>query len=195
MGEKCSPTLPDKHLWCQGGKHTVYPTLSKLKFAVFPYNGVQICSSFPWILFLGSTLPSLVVVRKQSLITLFILESYYLQVQSDATNQRKVFFTDVTQLPLLHHPPTCVSPHSTTHAQRSPQPNLGQPAHPAGPSPWAARAQGFPRVSGWGLDNPSLVGTVIAEGHLSALFPFRQWEKRATGETQTPPGNPDATST
>lgn len=66
---------------------------------------------------------------------------------------------------------------------------------PSRPPPWAARAQGFPRVSGWGLDNPFLVRTVITEGHLSMLFPFRQWEKQATGEMQKPPGNPDAPST
>lgn len=72
---------------------------------------------------------------------------------------------------------------------------LGPSCPPSRSPPWAAGSRVFPRVSGWGSDNPSLVRTVIAQGRLSTLFPRRRWEKRATGEMQTPPGNPDATGT
>lgn len=72
---------------------------------------------------------------------------------------------------------------------------LGPSCPPSRSPPWAAGSRVFPRVSGWGSDNLSLVHTVIAQGRLSTLFPRRRWEKRATGEMQTPPGNPDATGT
>lgn len=61
-----------------------------------------------------------------------------------------------------------------------------QPAHPPSrPPPWAAGAQGFPRVSDWRLDSPSLIKTVITECHLSMFFPFRHWEKQAAGQSRS----------
>lgn len=88
----------------------------------------------------------------------------------------------------------CVPPHSQRRTEMSSSP-MGLSCPPSRPPPWAAGSQVFPRVSGWGSDNPSLVHTVIAQGRLSTLFPCRRWEKRASGEMQTPPGNPDATRT
>lgn len=71
-----------------------------------------------------------------------------------------------------------------------------QPAcPPSRPPPWAAGAQGFPRVSDWRLDSPSPIRTVITECHLSMLNPFRCWGKTGSWTKQKPPGNPDASST
>lgn len=88
----------------------------------------------------------------------------------------------------------CVPPHSQRRTEMSRSP-LVPSCPPSRSPPWAAGSRVFPRVSGWGSDNLSLVHTVIAQGRLSTLFARRRWEKRATGEMQTPPGNPDATGT
>ena len=65
-----------------------------------------------------------------------------------------------------------------TDTQWSPLPlNTGQPAHPAGLLHGQPGPRAFPgcQVEGWRPPTP--VRTVITEGHLSPLFPFRQWGK------------------
>lgn len=84
----------------------------------------------------------------------------------------------------------CVPPHSQRRTEMSRSP-LGPSCPPSRSPPWAAGSQVFPRVSGLGSDNPSLVHTVIAQGHLSTLFPAQTVRKTgnwrnadATGESR-----------
>lgn len=114
-GKKCSPTLHDKHLWCQAGKHTVYPTQSKMKFAVLPYHGVQIVHvSHEYYFWAKHFDTQLWFKNSRSLLYLFwgLIICRFRVMQP---TKEKFSFTDVTQLPLLHHPPVFLHTQPHTH--------------------------------------------------------------------------------
>lgn len=81
--------------------------------------------------------------------------------------------------------------HTHTHTRSLSRARLQSARPPSRPPPWAAGAQGFPRVSDWSLDCSSLITTVITECHLSMLFPLR---KTGSWTKQKPAGTPVASS-
>lgn len=182
-------------------------SLSKLQFVAFDWNRVQIMLKFP-LFFLFFSVFNIHTAHFLQCSHLYSgnnfhftcsgISSYFMvlkdMVCKDFIPLFHFYWCHSSQ---LYHEPLCFFvPQTHTHTPSKITTTQLRPAcPPSRPPPWAARAQGFPRVSGWGLDNPSLVRTVITEGHLSMLFPFRQWEKQATGEIQKSPGNPDAPST
>lgn len=115
---------------------------------------------------------------------LLVISSHWVSVGLE--NLPRFYCCHSTHLPS----PTPPLDYIQIHAQKITTTQLWPVCLPSKPPPWAARAQGFPRVSGWGLDNPSLVRPVIRESSVNVVSiqtarKTGNWRKaEATGESR-----------